>query len=93
MNVEFKLTTLSALRDLGGNATQERDLTPEEVWDLQHSWELYRRYLSEDAKTVEMLDRTYGHQHSALINSLRRGHAGGSGMRLRIWADAISTTI
>lgn len=70
MKVKFVLTTISALKDHGGNATQDRDLTQEEEQELRLSWDLYSKFLSEDAKTVEMLDRIYGpSKHSALINT------------------------
>ena len=70
MKVKFRLMTLSALKDHGCDVTQERDLTPEEELDLKHSWSLYCRFLAEDAKTVEMLNKIYSHdKHSALINT------------------------
>ena len=70
MKVKFRLITLRALKDHGCDATQERDLTSEEEQGLRHSWVLYRKFLAEDAKTVEILNRIYGNdKHSALINT------------------------
>jgi hypothetical protein len=70
VKIKFWLTTISAFKDHGGDATKERELTPEEELDLKQSWYLYRKFLSEDEKTIEMLDKIYGHdKHSALINT------------------------
>ena len=70
MKMKFRLTTINALKDHGCDATQERDLTPEEEQDLTRSWALYRRFLAEDAKTIAMLNKIYGHgNHFALINT------------------------
>jgi hypothetical protein len=71
VRAKFQLTTISALKDHGGEATQERELTPKEEQDLRLSWDLYRGFLARDVETVELLDKIYGRdKHSTLINTL-----------------------
>lgn len=60
MKAKFILTTLSGFKEHGGNVTQERELTLEEEQDLRLSWDLYRKYLSDDGHTIKILDRVYG---------------------------------
>ena len=73
MRAKFQLTTISALKDHGGEATQERDLTSKEEHDLRLSWDLYRGFLARDVETVELLDKIYGRgKHSTLINTLEK---------------------
>jgi hypothetical protein len=70
VRAKFQLTTINALKDHGGEVTQERDLTSKEEQDLRLSWDLYSRFLAEDVETIGSLDKIYGHdKHSALINT------------------------
>jgi hypothetical protein len=70
VRAKFHLITISALKDHGGEVTQERDLTSKEEQDLRLSWDLYSRFLAEDVETIGSLDKIYGHdKHSALINT------------------------
>jgi hypothetical protein len=69
VKAKFQLTTISAFKDHGGNVTQERDLTLEEEQDLRLSWALYRKFLAEDAKTVELLDKIYSSGKWSFINT------------------------
>ena len=93
MRAKFQLIVINALKDHGGEVTQERDLTSKEEQDLRLSWDLYSRFLAEDVETIGSLDKIYSHdKHSALTRPLRNGLAGELAMRHRCLADYTSTT-